>query len=108
MRTRVTLTILVRLTVIALAGALGLAGCAAASARNSNNIASVVTDPQDQPDYWLGRNISSVVEVFGQPTYWTANHAGAGGRYFFDNPNQPHFVLETGPGGTITDAVREP
>jgi hypothetical protein len=60
------------------------------------------------PSVWIGRNISAVVAAYGQPSYWNASHdgGGGGGRYIFDNPNQPHFVFETQPGGIIVHAVR--
>jgi len=61
-------------------------------------------------NFWVGRNISTVVKVFGQATYWNANHDGGGGgnRYIYSNPGQPHFVFETQPGQTIVNAVRIP
>jgi hypothetical protein len=60
------------------------------------------------PSVWVGRNISAVVDTFGQPSYWNASHdgGGGGGRYIYDNPNQPHFVLETQPGGMIVHAAK--
>ena len=72
--------------------------------------ASAVQPPQYDPNYWLGRNISAVIKVFGQPSYWNADHeGGAGGnRYFFTSPNQPHFVFDTQPGEIIVKAVRIP
>ncbi len=62
------------------------------------------------PNYWVGRNINAVINVFGQPSYWNADHeGGAGGnRYFFTSPNQPHFVFDTQPGEIIIKAVRIP
>lgn len=62
------------------------------------------------PDYWIGKNISAAIRVFGQPSYWNANHeGGAGGnRYFFTGANQPHFVFDTQPGEIIVKAARIP
>ncbi len=66
--------------------------------------------PVNDPAVWIGRNISAVVQRFGQPTYWNANHEGGGGgnRYFYTRPKQPHFMFETAPGGMIVNAVRLP
>jgi hypothetical protein len=49
-----------------------------------------------------------MVEQSCEASYWTSNHEGSGGRYFFNHPNQPHFVFETSPGGTITNTLYLP
>jgi hypothetical protein len=72
---------------------------------------AAVTQPSvNDPNFWLGRNIGTVVDTFGQPTYWNASHdgGGGGGRYIFRKPGQPHFVFETQPGGQIVRAARLP
>jgi len=76
---------------------------------NTQSVAASGTQPSVfDPSVWIGRNISAVVDTFGQPSYWNASHdgGGGGGRYIYDNPNQPHFVLETQPGGMVVRAVR--
>ena len=77
----------------------------------TTQVTTTVTQPSvNDPSIWIGRNISAFVNTFGQPSYWNASHdgGGGGGRYIYDNPNQPHFVLETQPGGMIVRAVRVP
>jgi len=67
---------------------------------NQTPAAAAAANQVNDPDYWVGKNISSVVKVFGEPTYWNANHDGGGGgnRYIYSKPGQPHFVFETQPG----------
>jgi hypothetical protein len=99
----------------ALTGALGLIAAptvlAQGATTSSGQVAAAGAQPAEyDPSVWVGRNISAVVKTFGQPSSWNANHEGGGGgsRYFYNNPNQPHFVLETQPGGMIVRAVRLP
>jgi hypothetical protein len=104
------------LAALSLACALGLAGAEPLLAANTGSNANpqpptAASGPNvDDANFWVGRNISAVVKVFGQPTYWNANHDGGGGgnRYIYSNPNQPHFVFETAPGQMIVKAVRIP
>ena len=104
------------LTVMALSCAIGLAGGTAGLALGADSgtpSASTTAESGagvNDPAHWVGRNISAVVEVFGQPTYWNSNHDGGGGgnRYIYSNPDQPHFVFETEPGQIIVKAVRIP
>ena len=120
-RTRNDLSLGSRLTTVcrqllllaALSCVLGLMGGATAYAASTSvtttQTTTTVTQPAvGDPSVWIGRNISAVVAAYGQPSYWTASHegGGGGGRYIFDNPNQPHFVFETQPGGIIVHAVR--
>jgi hypothetical protein len=87
-----------------------IADSAGASMRLSVPSAAAAQSSEYEPNYWMGKNISDVIKVFGHPTYWNANHDGGGGgnRYFYTNPNQPHFVFETEPGQIIVHAVRIP
>jgi hypothetical protein len=86
-----------------------LAQDANVTTQHVTTITTVATQPSvGDPAAWIGRNISAVVDTFGQPSYWNASHdgGGGGGRYIFDKPNQPHFVFETQPGGMIVRAAR--
>jgi hypothetical protein len=85
-------------------------GTGANMSQPSAPAAGVAQPAEYDANYWVGKNISAVVKVFGQPTSWNADHdGGAGGnRYFYTNPNQPHFVFETQPGETIVKAVKIP
>ena len=77
----------------------------------TSQVTTTVTQPSvNDPSIWIGRNISAVVDRFGQPSYWNAGHdgGGGGGRYIYNKPNQPHLVFETQPGGMIVRAVRVP
>jgi hypothetical protein len=102
------------LLLAALSYVLGLiAGATAYAAQGSVTTTQVTTTTVSQPavgdpSVWIGRNISAVVDAYGQPSYWNASHdgGGGGGRYIFDNPNQPHFVFETQPGGIIVRASK--
>jgi hypothetical protein len=95
------------LIALALSEVIVSAGCVASSPPViSSGQTARPTAAEQQADHWLGKNIHSVVEVYGQPTYWTADHEDGGGRYFFDNPNQPHFVFETEAGGLIISAKK--
>jgi hypothetical protein len=104
------------LAALSLACAFGLAGpepsVAASTGSNVNpQPPTAASGPtMNDADFWVGKNISAVVKVFGQPTYWNANHDGGGGgsRYIYSNPGQPHFVFETQSGQMIVHAVRIP
>ncbi len=104
------------LAVLSLACAFGLAGAGPLLAADTGGNVNpppptAASGPAvNDPNYWVGRNISAVVKVFGQPTYWNANHDGGGGgsRFIYSNPGQPHFVFETAPGQMIVKAVRIP
>jgi hypothetical protein len=97
------------LMALALSEAIVSTGCATSTPPvNGSGQAAKATAAEQQADHWIGKNIHRVVEVYGQPTYWTANHEGTGGRYFYDNPNQPHFVFETVAGGMIVSATKVP
>jgi hypothetical protein len=41
--------------------------------------AGVAQPAEYDANYWVGKNISAVVKVFGQPTYWNADHEGGAG-----------------------------
>jgi len=88
-----------------------IADSAGANSRQPSSATGGSVQPAEyDASYWVGRNISAVIKVFGQPSYWNADHeGGAGGnRYFFTSPNQPHFVFDTQPGEIIVKAVRIP
>lgn len=112
--TRLTTVCRQFLLLAALSCVLGLiTGATAYATENSVSTTQVttttVTHPAvSDPSVWIGRNISAVVAAYGQPSYWNASHdgGGGGGRYIFDNPNQPHFVFETQPGGVIVRAAK--
>ncbi len=104
------------LAILSLACTFGLTGAAPLlAAKAGGNVNSPPPAPAsgptvNDPNFWVGRNISAVVKVFGQPTYWNANHDGGGGgsRFIYSNPGQPHFVFETAPGQVIVNAVSIP
>jgi hypothetical protein len=104
------------LAVLSLACSIGLTGAAPLLAADTGGNVNpppptAASGPAvNDPNYWVGRNISAVVKVFGQPTSWNANHDGGGGgsRFFYSKPGQPHFVFETAPGQMIVNAVRIP
>jgi hypothetical protein len=104
------------LAILSLACTFGLTGAAPLLAADSGgnvnpppNTAAARPTVNDA-SYWVGRNISAVVKVFGEPTYWNANHDGGGGgsRFIYSKPGQPHFVVDTAPGQMIVNAVRIP
>ena len=111
--TRLTTVCRQLLLLAALSCVLGLIAAATTYAAEGSVTTQVTTTTVSQPavgdpSVWIGRNISAVVDALGQPSYWNASHdgGGGGGRYIFDNPNQPHFVFETQPGGIIVRAAR--
>ncbi len=94
------------LAVLSLACSIGLTGAAPLLAADTGGNVNpppptAASGPAvNDPNYWVGRNISAVVKVFGQPTSWNANHDGGGGEAAFSiqNPASPTLYSKPHPG----------